>query len=146
MIKENKFYLENLSSVVFLGQTDVFSEFIKIKDNCLIVDNPAHQFDSHSVIIKNNSIQDIDFNHNDHMPNGQFIGISKFNKSSLKLLKKSLNNFNNCGNLNGEFVRLIKSLLEHNLIIHSFNVNKKIWINVNDKIKLDFARKKFDLS
>ena len=33
MIKENKFYLENLSSVVFLGQTDVFSEFIKINNS-----------------------------------------------------------------------------------------------------------------
>jgi L-glutamine-phosphate cytidylyltransferase len=123
---------------------NLFSEFIKIKDNCLIIDNPVHQFDSHSVNIKNNLIQNIDFNHNDHISNGQFIGISKFNESSLKLLKKSLNNFNNYGNLDGEFVRLIKYLLENNLIIHSFHVNKKIWINVNDKTKLDFAREKFD--
>ena len=32
MIKENKFYLEGLSSVVFLGQSDVFSELIKINN------------------------------------------------------------------------------------------------------------------
>jgi len=32
VIKENKFYLESLSSVVFLGQSDVFSELIKINN------------------------------------------------------------------------------------------------------------------
>ena len=32
MIKENKFYLESLSSVVFFGQSDVFSELIKINN------------------------------------------------------------------------------------------------------------------
>ena len=30
MIKKNKFYIENLRSVVFLGQSDVFSQLIKI--------------------------------------------------------------------------------------------------------------------
>jgi len=32
VIKENKFYLESLSSVVFFGQSDVFSELIKINN------------------------------------------------------------------------------------------------------------------
>jgi methionyl-tRNA formyltransferase len=32
MIKENKFYLENMCSVVFLGQSDIFSELIKINN------------------------------------------------------------------------------------------------------------------
>ena len=122
---------------------DLLSEFIQNKDNCLIVDNPIYKFDSHSVEIKNNLIQNINFNYNIQKPNGQFIGISKFKKSSLKSIKKSLNNLNKYGNLNGEFVRLIKSLIENDTIIQSFDVNKKIWININDKRKLDFARKKF---
>ena len=33
MIKENKFYLESLNSVVFIGQSDVFSELIKINNS-----------------------------------------------------------------------------------------------------------------
>ena len=32
MIKENKFYLENMCSVVFLGQSNIFSELIKINN------------------------------------------------------------------------------------------------------------------
>ena len=32
VIKKNKFYLESLSSVVFLGQSGVFSELIKINN------------------------------------------------------------------------------------------------------------------
>ena len=32
MIKENKFYLDSLSSVVFLGQSDVFPKLIKINN------------------------------------------------------------------------------------------------------------------
>ena len=122
---------------------NLLSQFIQNKDNCLIIDDPIHGFDNHSVNIKNDFILDIDFNYNDQKPNGQFIGISKFNKSSLKLLKKSLNNFNKNKNLNGEFIQLIKSLIKNDMIIHPFYVNEKIWININDKTKLDFARKKF---
>ena len=33
MIKENKFYIKNLSSVVFLGHSDVFSELIRINNS-----------------------------------------------------------------------------------------------------------------
>ena len=33
MIKESKFYLESLNSVVFIGQSDVFSELIKINNS-----------------------------------------------------------------------------------------------------------------
>ena len=33
MIKNNKFYIENLNSVVFLGQSDIFSELIKINNS-----------------------------------------------------------------------------------------------------------------
>ena len=120
---------------------NLLSQFIQNKDNCLIIDNPIYGFDNHSVYIKNNCVKDINFNN--HKPNGQFIGISKFNKSSLKLLKKSLINSNKNKNLNGEFVQLIKSLIKNNMIIHPFYVDEKIWINVNDKTKLDFARKKF---
>ena len=123
---------------------NLLSQFIQNKDNCLIVDDPIHGFDSHSVNIKNNSIRDINFDYDEQKPNGQFIGISKFNKSSLTLIKKSLNNFYINRNLSGEFVRLVKFLIENNMIIRPFHVNEKIWININDKTKLDFARKKFN--
>ena len=46
MIKENKFYLESLSSVVFLGQSDVFSELIKINNRLnleTIIITSSHQ-------------------------------------------------------------------------------------------------------
>ena len=33
MIKNNKFYIENLNSVVFLGQSDIFSELVKINNS-----------------------------------------------------------------------------------------------------------------
>tara|TARA_Y100001970_G_scaffold230764_1_gene286667 strand:+ start:19119 stop:20132 length:1014 start_codon:yes stop_codon:yes gene_type:complete len=46
MIKNNRFYIENLSSVVFFGQTDVFSKLIKINNshklNTLIITS-SHQ-------------------------------------------------------------------------------------------------------
>ena len=76
---------------------------------------------------------------------GQFIGILKFNKSSLFLLRKSINILEKNNNLDGEFIRLIKSLINNKMIIYAHWVNKKIWINVNDKIKLDSARKQFNL-
>ena len=122
---------------------ELFLEFIQNKNNCLIVDTLTHKFDTHSVYIKNNLIQNINFNSNEQKPNGQFTGISKFNKSSLKLIKKSLNNFNKNKNLDGEFVKLIESLIKNNLTIFPFYADEKIWINVNNKLKLDFARKKF---
>ena len=33
MIKDNKFYVKNLDSVVFIGQSDVFSELITINNS-----------------------------------------------------------------------------------------------------------------
>ena len=46
MIKNNNFYIENLNSVVFLGQSDVFSKLIKINNslklNTLIITS-SHQ-------------------------------------------------------------------------------------------------------
>ena len=33
MIKDNKFYIENLKNVVFLGQSDVFLKLIKINNS-----------------------------------------------------------------------------------------------------------------
>ena len=46
MIKENKFYLEGLSSVVFLGQSDVFSDLIEINNKLnleTIIITSSHQ-------------------------------------------------------------------------------------------------------
>jgi methionyl-tRNA formyltransferase len=46
MIKENKFFLESLSSVVFLGQSQVFSELIKINNKLnlkTIIITSSHQ-------------------------------------------------------------------------------------------------------
>tara|TARA_B100000902_G_C27224025_1_gene871191 strand:+ start:291 stop:1301 length:1011 start_codon:yes stop_codon:yes gene_type:complete len=46
MIKENKFYIENLSSVVFLGQSNVFSQLIKINNKLnleTIIITSSHQ-------------------------------------------------------------------------------------------------------
>jgi L-glutamine-phosphate cytidylyltransferase len=119
-------------------------EIIKNKNNCLIVDDPTYEFDNHSVEIKNNLIKNINFNYDILKHNGQFIGILKFNKSSLSLLKKSINVLEKNNNLDGEFIRLIKSLINNKMIIHAHCVNKKIWINVNDKINLDDARKQFN--
>ena len=61
-----------------------------------------------------------------------------------KLVKKSINDLEKNENLDGEFIRLIQSLIKNKMIIHAYNVNKKIWINVNNKIKLDSARKQFN--
>lgn len=119
-------------------------EIIKNRNNCLMVDDPIYKFDNHSVEIKNNLIKNINFNYDALKHNGQFIGILKFNKSSLSLLKKSINELEKNENLDGEFIRLIQSLIKNKMIIHAYNVNKKIWINVNNKIKLDNARKQFN--
>ena len=119
-------------------------EIIKNRNNCLMVDDPIYKFDNHSVEIKNNLIKNINFNYDALKHNGQFIGILKFNKSSLSLLKKSINELEKNENLDGEFIRLIQSLIKNKMIIHAYNVNKKIWINVNNKIKLDSARKQFN--
>ena len=46
MIKDNKFFINNLSSVVFLGQSDAFSELIKINDKLnleTIIITSSHQ-------------------------------------------------------------------------------------------------------
>ena len=119
-------------------------KIIKNRNNCLMVDDPIYKFDNHSVEIKNNLIKNINFNYDALKHNGQFIGILKFNKSSLSLLKKSINVLEKNNNLDGEFIRLIKSLINNKMIIHAHCVNKKIWINVNNKIKLDNARKQFN--
>ena len=46
MIKNNNFYIENLNSVVFLGQSDVFSKLIEVNNslklNTLIITS-SHQ-------------------------------------------------------------------------------------------------------
>ena len=46
MIKNNNFYIENLNSVVFLGQSDIFSKLIEINNslklNTLIITS-SHQ-------------------------------------------------------------------------------------------------------
>ena len=123
----------------------LLSEIIKNKNNCLIVDDPIHKFDNHSVEIKDNLIKNINFNHDALKHNGQFIGILKFNKSSLFLLQKSINILEKNNNFDGEFIKLIKSLINNKMIIYAHWVNKKIWINVNDKIKLDYAREQFNL-
>lgn len=119
-------------------------EIIKNKNNCLMIDKAIYEFDNHSVEVKNNLIKNINFDYNALKHNGQFIGILKFNKSSLSLLKKSLNYLEKNKNLNGEFIILIKFLLKNKMIIDAIRVNKKIWINVNDKIKLDYAKKQFN--
>lgn len=123
--------------------SELLLEFLKNKNNCLMIDEPIHEFDNHSVEIKFGLIKNINFNYDTLNHNGQFIGILKFNKSSLYLLKKSLNDLEKNKDLGGEFVILIKSLIKNKMIIYAYNVNRKTWINVNNKTKLDYARKKF---
>ena len=103
---------------------------------------PTHKLNNHSVIIKNSLIQNIDFDFNNNVPSGQFIGISKFTNSSVNLFKKALDTFEQNDDLNGEFVRLIQFLLKE-IDLYAFFIKDKIWINVNNKEKFNLAQNIF---
>ncbi len=113
-------------------------------NNSLVVDNLPKVFDNHSVIIENSSIKNIDFNVKNEIPSGQFIGICKFTKSSIFLINKTLDSFYLNNDLHGEFIRLLKSLLEQNIKMHAFFVKENTWINVNDEKKFELAKNIFD--
>ena len=120
----------------------LISSFLDDDNDCLIVDMPTHKLDNHSVIIKNSLIQNIDFDFNNNIPSGQFIGISKFTNSSVNLFKKALDTFEQNDDLNGEFVRLIQFLLKE-IDLYAFFIKDKIWINVNNKEKFNLAQNIF---
>jgi choline kinase len=120
----------------------LISSFLDDDNDCLIVDEPIDKYDNHSVIIKNSLIKNINFDFNNTSPSGQFIGISKFTNSSVDLFKKALDIFEQNNDLGGEFVRLIQFLLKQ-IDLYPFFINDKIWINVNNKEKLEFAKNIF---
>jgi len=124
---------------------ELISSFLQNNiNNSVIVDNPPNVYDNHSVIIENSLIKNINFNVKNKMPSGQFIGICKFTNSSVSLFKKTLDFFKENNDLNGEFVRIIKSLIDQNIDIHAFFVDKNTWININDETKLELAKKTFE--
>jgi len=120
----------------------LISSFLDDDNDCLIVDESIDKYDNHSVIIKNSLIKNINFDFNNTSPSGQFIGISKFTNSSVDLFKKALDIFEQNGDLGGEFVRLIQFLLKE-IDLYPFFINDKVWINVNNKEKLEFAKNIF---
>jgi choline kinase len=120
----------------------LLSSFLQSSTSSLIVDKPLDVYDSHSVIIKDSLIKNINFDTKKHAPSGQFIGILKFNDDSIDLFKKSLDFFYQNNDLNGEFVRLIKFLLDK-IDIHAFPIKQNIWINVNDRKKYEIAKNLF---
>ncbi len=124
---------------------ELISSFLQNNiNNSVIVDNLPNVFDNHSVIIENSLIKNINFNVKNKMPSGQFIGICKFTNSSVSLFKKTLDSFYLNNVLHGEFIRLLKSLLEQNVEMHAFFVKENIWININDEKKLELAKNTFD--
>ena len=120
----------------------LISSFLQSSNNSLIVDKPIHVYDSHSVIIKKSLIKNINFNTKNDTPSGQFIGILKFNDASIDLFKNGLDFFYQNDDLNGEFVRLIKLLLDK-IDIHVFFTQENIWINVNNIKKYELAKNLF---
>jgi choline kinase len=120
----------------------LLSSFLQSSNSSLIVDKPLHVYDSHSVIIKESLIKNINFDTKKYVPSGQFIGILKFNDDSINLFKKGLDFFYQNNDLNGEFVRLIKFLLDK-IDIHAFPIKQNIWINVNDGKNYEIAKNLF---
>lgn len=118
----------------------LISSFLKFNGVSIIVDKPTYDYDSHSVILDNDFVKNIDFDYKNQKPSAQFIGISKFPKNSIGLFKKTLDIFYENNDFNGEYVRIIKSLLKQNMIIRAFFVNNEIWININDEKKLRLAK------
>lgn len=124
-------------------EEELLSTFLKSDKTSLIVDNPLFDYDSHSVTHKNNSINDINFDFSIQKPSAQFIGISKFSKNSAKLFKKILDTLKKKNDFDGEFVRVLKLLLEQKIKIYPFFVKSKVWININDEKKLKLAKTVF---
>lgn len=118
----------------------LISSFLKFNGASIIVDKPTYDYDSHSVILDNDFVKNIDFDYKNQKPSAQFIGISKFPKNSIELFKKTLDIFYENNDFNGEYVRVIKSLLQQNMVIRAFFVNNEIWININDEKKLRSAK------
>lgn len=122
---------------------NLLSSFLESDETSIVVDYPAYKFDSHSIIHNDNLLKDIDIELENKNPSAQFIGISKFSKNSFKIFKETLEIFYQNNFFDGEYVRIIKSLLQKNMRINVFFTKGKIWININDKQKLDSAKKYF---
>ena len=109
---------------------------------CLIVD-PNVKFDSYSVITKDSVIKKINFDTKKNKPNGQFIGICKFNINNLKIFQNFLKNFHRSNNLDGEYVKIFNSYLEKKISLFSLSTNNFIWFNINNKKNLTLAKEYF---
>lgn len=137
-----KKYIKN-DFIVLYGDL-VFDEEVIISllknthDGNLVIDTRIRRPDSHSVLIENSQIKSI--NLINKKLNGQFIGISKFQKTYVDLFKNILESFSDNDDLEGEFVRIIESFVENNILIHALTINQGSWINVNDLQKLELAK------
>lgn len=107
----------------------------------LVVDESSIKNDNHSVIIQNNKIKQINLKKNFNDVNSQFIGISKFNASSISLLKNFFNNYDFENNYNDEFITIFDFFISKKIIeIFSLELNLTC-ININDKKSLNRAQK-----
>lgn len=119
---------------------DVIISLLKnTNDGNLVTSTQIGMPDSHSVLIEDSQIKSI--NTMRKKPNGQFIGISKFQKTYVDLFKNILKSFSSDDDLEGEFVRIIESFVESNIPIHALTINQRSWVNVNDLKKLELAKK-----
>jgi len=121
----------------------IISSFLRQKSSSSLIIDPIPKNDNHSVIIKNSIIKNISLNSIKNDYSGQFIGICKFTGYDVNLFKEGFERFNEKYDLDGEFIRLIKFLIEQGFLIFEFPTKKSIWINVNDQKSLDLAKQKF---
>jgi len=104
----------------------------------LVVDSTPN-YDNHSVVVQNSLIKDIDLDFNKENPSAQFIGICKFSGFDVNQFKKVFDDFVSKNNFEGEYVQLIKFLIQQNFSLFAFFTEKLRWINVNDENKLKLA-------
>tara|TARA_B110000438_G_C15546418_1_gene535031 strand:- start:20 stop:730 length:711 start_codon:yes stop_codon:yes gene_type:complete len=107
----------------------------------LVVDEFLIKNDNHSTVIQNNKITQINLKNNFNDVNGQFIGISKFNVTSIPLLKKFFRNYDFKNNYNNEIITIFDFFISKKILeIFSLKLNLT-WININDKKSLDWAQR-----
>ena len=75
--------------------------------------------------------------------NAKFIGIAKFSSKGAQILKNTLNNFAEKGDLKGDIARTLDVISLQKKCVYAQIVNDLVWFNINRYADFDMARKYF---
>ena len=128
----------SFADVIF--HKEIINGIIKSKKKITLgVDTKNCRENTMKVDIKRDQIKYV--GNNPKIKSGNFIGILKVNKSSNKILKNSMKKLVNKSN-NFYFTEALNIIIGKNIRVNYFDVNKKFWIEIDNKDDLKNAKKK----